>query len=795
MAEYTEFDQEAIINLICLQEASNEFIQKHFDYDITNKDKSLPCMNYLLEDKSQYPKAGDEYNPRTRTKYIDEDNDFLIGNSGGFLLNYDFIFINTWKFSVVADFYDVHKLYTLHPEGTVEYMKFWARETVRRTEGLTRKCKLYIRDIKEYFNPRTTPTRQLELLYPCHITGDHYTYLNYSRIERTPNDKERAELDAQKQFDIETVEAFPRFWDWDYWGFKVLRFGEINRYNQCIAKARRKGWSYKNATSSANVINLVPNTTVIHCANIMDYLTEEGALSTMTKTNLDWFETKTYWRRGYLSEDYEKGITLGYKKKTEGSKRFGFKSKLLSKAIGRNTSAAIGKKGKKIKVEEAGALPTLLEFVGVTTSNMESGRIQVGNMDIWGTGGTKGANWESFEKVYYSPLAYSILPFENIWDYNKRNEICGYFHPQVFNYEPFIWDGNSMVFSSYIDDLEIKATKKKYLDNSEYLILCAQRANKPSEAFINTVENLFASPELNVHINDLKTNHDNMGYVDGWYVRNGNKLEFYNKQRCIDEDLFGQGKFHEFIVDVPHNAKTDIHGCIREYYRPFKENGIVPKDLYFITVDPYGVDKNAKEVTDKHSLFSFSVWMRENTLTNGGKTLIAEYAGRLNTMKENDMVLLNACMYWNCGALVEVNRGETVSNFKQWSMIKLLLFDPTEYDTNTTNPNITNRKVGMTIGDGTTKMDGLTMIKDYIYQITGYNIMQEQVTRLTTIKSIPLCLEFQRFYNGGNYDRISNMILAMYEFRKDELIKRNDLFRKVATDGKRKTLYEKLTKH
>lgn len=794
--EYTPFEEMAILNLIALGKRDAAWIKENFGYEVGVKDKSLPCIDYLLEDKSHYPKASTVINERKGTYYIDADDDFIIGENGGILINLDYIFVDTHKFSVVADFYDKHKTYCLHNEESIEYKKFWARETDRRKRGLTRNCKVYYKDVVEYFNPNTTDERRKELRHPLHITGAHYTYLNYSRIERTPNDEERKQLREEGLFNVETVEAFPRFWDWDYIGYKVLFFGESNGYNQCIAKARRKGWSYKNGSSSSDILNMTPNSTIIHVADIMDYLTQEGGLSTMTKINLDWFETQTHWKRGYLSEDYEKGLHLGYKKKSEGNKKFGYRSKLLSLAVGRNTSAAIGKKGRKIKVEEAGKLPTLLEFIGVTTSNMESGKIQIGNMDIWGTGGTKGTNWESFEKVYYSPKAYHILPFENIWDDNKRSEVCGYFHPQVFNYEPYIWDGNSLVFDAYADDLKVKEHSRKNKENSEYLIDCAQRANKPSEAFINTVENLFASPELNVHINDLKTDNAHKYYTDGWYIETANGVEFWNKDMCINQGLFGTAKFHDFITDVPHNNKTDIHGCVREYHSPYREGNVVPEDLYFIAVDPYGVDKKRSQVTDKHSLYSFQVWMRENSVTSiSGKRLVAEYTGRLNTMKDNDKLLLLACKRWRAKALVETNRGETVSNFKQWKVSKLLLGDPREYQKDTRSTNAKNEIIGINIGDGDTKTDGLTLLKDFIYEVTGFTVDDEKRYRLTQIPSLPLCLELQRFNDTGNFDRISTAIVAMFEFKKDSLVKRAALFKKANTSNNNsKSFYERLNK-
>lgn len=36
-------------------------------------------------------------------------------------------------------------------------------------------------------------------------------------------------------------------------------------------------------------------------------------------------------------------------------------------------------------------------------SNSESGAIQIGTIRVYGTGGTKGANWEAFSRAFYNP--------------------------------------------------------------------------------------------------------------------------------------------------------------------------------------------------------------------------------------------------------------------------------------------------------------------------------------------------------------------------------------------------------
>jgi len=156
---------------------------------------TLPFIDYIKEDKSKYPFAGTIINPDTNQFYIDPDNDFLVGESGGFLMNISFKFINTNIFTEVArEFeknyrdHDIRKwvesldvpvtsnrgkfYYCPFPENSPQYNKFWERETYRRRAGMTAKCKLL--NTGEVVDIR--------------ITGDHYNYLNYGRILRTPNE-------------------------------------------------------------------------------------------------------------------------------------------------------------------------------------------------------------------------------------------------------------------------------------------------------------------------------------------------------------------------------------------------------------------------------------------------------------------------------------------------------------------------------------------------------------------------------------------------------------------------------
>lgn len=771
-----EFSQDAIDNFMFIHaywknscDGINAAPENKWGY----KRGDIPFIDYLCEDKSKYPKASEGISYITNKPLYDPDNDFLIGNSGGILMNIDFIVINIERLSRSADAFDEYGTYCDYDPTTPAYESFWQRETSRRKKGVIIKAKLYYKDIPKFFDKDTTDEERDLLLKPMRITGAHYTYLNYGRIERTPNAREREKLKREGAEHVETVMGFPRYWDGDYWNFKIDEFIANNKFHLTKAKARRKGFSYKRGSQAANTINLFPNVTVTLAADQLAYLTDKGATTFMAKKCLDHFEEHTFWKRGYISEAID-DILMGYRVSTKGLKNFGWLSNLYSVAIGKNESAAVGKKAIEIDFEEAGKCPNLQKALDVTLSNTESGAISVGTIRVYGTGGTKGANWAAFSKAFYNPKMNKMLCMENVWDINKRHEVCGFFFPQVWDCEPYVERGNSIIFTAYAWDKQDKENHFHNNDSETHIIYKAQRANTPAEAFINTTENMFASPELNLHVSDLINDNATRFFQDGWIVVNdlggANRAEFIPRAECIKRDIFGKGKFHEFVNQVPHGSRDDTHGCVRMYYRPFLVNGEVPKDLYFTVVDAYKVDKAQKDVTDKHSLYSAQVWMRSNTITPypNQKLLVCEYIGRMDTMEQNDIVTMGMCLLYNAECCPEAGTGETVSNFIKYKLRRYLMLDPTNMNSRKlVNPN--NNDYGIVIGDGDKKYNGLRMLKEFIYEPLSYTDEGNPIRRLKFIGSVRLLLECQRFTAEGNFDHISAAIVAMYVFLADSL--------------------------
>lgn len=771
-----EFSQDAIDNFMFIHaywknscDGINAAPENKWGY----KRGDIPFIDYLCEDKSKYPKASEGISYITNKPLYDPDDDFLLGNSGGILMNINFIVINIERLSRSADTFDEYGIYCDYDPSTPAYESFWQRETSRRKKGVIIKAKLYYKDIPKFFDKATTDEERDLLLKPMRITGAHYTYLNYGRIERTPNAREREKLKREGAEHVETVMGFPRYWDGDYWNFKIDEFIANNKFHLTKAKARRKGFSYKRGSQAANTINLFPNVTVTLAADQLAYLTDKGATTFMAKKCLDHFEEHTFWKRGYISEAID-DILMGYRVSTKGLKNFGWLSNLYSVAIGKNESAAVGKKAIEIDFEEAGKCPNLQKALDVTLSNTESGAISVGTIRVYGTGGTKGANWAAFSKAFYNPKMNKMLCMENVWDINKRHEVCGFFFPQIWDCEPYVERGNSIIFTAYAWDKQDKENHFHNNDSETHIIYKAQRANTPAEAFINTTENMFASPELNLHVSDLINDNATRFFQDGWIVVNdlggSNRAEFIPRAECIKRDIFGKGKFHEFVNQVPHGSRDDTHGCVRMYYRPFLVNGEVPKDLYFTVVDAYKVDKAQKDVTDKHSLYSAQVWMRSNTITPypNQKLLVCEYIGRMDTMEQNDILTMGMCLLYNAECCPEAGTGETVSNFIKYKLRRYLMLDPTNMNSRKlVNPN--NNDYGIVIGDGDKKYNGLRMLKEFIYEPLSYTDEGNPIRRLKFISSVRLLLECQRFTAEGNFDHISAAIVAMYVFLADSL--------------------------
>lgn len=717
--------------------------------------RDYPFLNYILEDKSHYKTA-------TEAGYDDPDNLFLVGDSGGFLLNIhpDDKFVNTHLFTEMADFYRKNKKYTFYKEDSIPHRQLRKREEYRREHGITMPCLL--RDGK---------------IQNVRITGSHYNFLNYTMIEQLDNSTIKSGSKAsvgKKHYD------FSKFIDAQFWTFHVMDFAVRNGFHLIIDKTRRGGFSYIMAADSANKINLRPRKVQIHVAADKKYLIATGGLTDFTINNLRFYETKTPFVKGIISTDKE-NFRLGFKLPNGLVSPKSWNSALFTVSAMNNPDCAIGKDAVNVKVEELSTMENFDDFMAVTEPAMRTGSYTTGNLFCWGTA-TSG-NMQVFEQNFYSPKSYNFMPFENVWDKDARNEICGYFKSYAWGLQGQIGDrfamdedGNSDIEMglriAFNERKKKKETAKTFADYINYL---GQYALMPTESFSSATENLFSSEELMTWEERLRIDNAFKFYVDGWLFENNGKVEFRTNARIEAEGGKYKVDYWDWIEGVPRKGHEDPHGCIRKWFNPMniyyetKDGKMlkgIPPGLYSISYDPVGVNKENKLITNKHSHNSIKVWMNP-TKYNGFKTaLVAAYYGRPEKLEEADKVCLLLAKYYNCIGTtgVEINRGETVSNFTKWKALKYLMKDPVQiWDTSIKGDVVSS--YGVNMGSEAKKLEGLRLLKEMLYSIIGKDELGNDVYLFQTIYDYQSILELKKWNSVGNFDRVSEMIIRALQWR------------------------------
>ena len=717
--------------------------------------KNYPFLQYINEDKSHYKHAKD-------VGYNDPDDLFLIGDSGGFLLNinkYDH-FVNVHLFSEMADFYRKHKVYTFFKEDSIPHRQLRKREEYRRKHGFSAPC--FVRNGK---------------LVDIRITGAHYNFLNYTLIEQldTKSAKSTSKASVGKK-----IYDFSKFIDAQFWTHHIMEFAQRNGLHLIIDKTRRGGFSYIMAADSANDLNLNPRKVEIHVAIDKKYLTVTGGLTDFTINNLRFYETKTPFKRGILSTDKE-NFRLGFKLPNGVESPKAWKSALFSVSAMNNPNCAIGKDAMKVKTEEISTMDNFDEFMAVTEPAMRTGSYVTGNLIGWGT--ATAGNMQTFEQNFYSPGSYNFMKFENVWDKDSRNEVCGYFKPYAWGLQGEIdgkyamdEDGNSDIAVglrvAYKERKEKKATAKTF---AEYINYLGQYANMPSESFSSTTENLFSSEELMAWEERLRTDNVFKFYVDGWLFDKGNKVEFKPNARIEAEGGRHNVDFWDWIQGVPIKGHEHHHGCIRKWFSPMnvtyrnKQGEMVqgtPPGMYSISYDPVGVNKENKLITNKHSHNSIKVWMNPCEYNGFRTALVAAYYGRPEKLEEADRVCYLLARYYNCiGTVgVEVNRGETISNFTKWKALKYIMKDPVQI-WDTTMKGKVSATYGVVIGDGPRKLEGLRLLKEMLYSEVGKDELGRPKRLFHTIYDYQTILELKKWNNIGNFDRVSEMIIRALQWK------------------------------
>lgn len=741
-------------------------------------DGKYPFLEYIEEpDKEKkYKKASD-------CGWYDPHNNFLIGDSGGFLLNIrPGKFVNTELFNEAARTYQATGKYTQFKVDSIPHRQFRRRECDRRRNGFSAPC-------------WQNPDGSIEDVW---ITGGHYNFLNYTRMERTD---ESSVIVTEHGATAKKIYSFPSFIDAQFWTWQIIEFCRRNGLHLIIDKTRRGGFSYIMAADSSNEVNLSKHKVVIHVAADNKYLIKQGGLSDFAVNNLKFFEEKTPFKRGIFSPTTD-SFKLGYRMKNGVEADDSWSSSLLSVSANNNPDCAIGKDAVTIKVEELSTMQNFDEFMNVTEPTMTVGTRTTGTLMAWGT--ATAANMQIFEQNFYNPRAFGFMAFENVFDNDARNEVCGFFKSYAWGLEGeidgvkgFDKDGNSNLRIGLQlaarERIEKKKTAKTF---AEYLNYLGQRALFPAESFSSASENIFSSEALNKFEDKLRVDNSYKFYTDGELFEDGTKKIYFKSNariRIENPDM----KTYDYIQGVPRRGNEDPHGCIRVWFAPEYEEiyindrlirSIIP-GTYVAVYDPVGIDKDKKEITDRHSHNSIFVIEMPRERNGFKPKLCAAYYGRTERLEEADEKFYRLCKWYNCigTGLVEINRGETVSNFRKWKATKYLGYEPL-YVWDSAVKEKVSTSYGYNIGSGSKKLDGLRLLKEFLYEVIGKNEFGEDIYVFERFLDYQTILELKKFNAEGNFDRISSLILLGIYWKSIDIKGKRELAsRKKVTEDNDKT--------
>ena len=741
-------------------------------------DGKYPFLEYIEEpDKEKkYKKASD-------CGWYDPHNNFLIGDSGGFLLNIrPGKFVNTELFNEAARTYQATGKYTQFKIDSIPHRQFRRRECDRRRNGFSAPC-------------WQNPDGSIEDVW---ITGGHYNFLNYTRMERTD---ESSVIVTEHGATAKKIYSFPSFIDAQFWTWQIIEFCRRNGLHLIIDKTRRGGFSYIMAADSSNEVNLSKHKVVIHVAADNKYLIKQGGLSDFAVNNLKFFEEKTPFKRGIYSPTTD-SFKLGYRMKNGVEADDSWSSSLLSVSANNNPDCAIGKDAVTIKVEELSTMQNFDEFMNVTEPTMTVGTRTTGTLMAWGT--ATAANMQIFEQNFYNPRAFGFMAFENVFDNDARNEVCGFFKSYAWGLEGeidgvkgFDEDGNSNLRIGLKLAARERTEKKKTAKTfAEYLNYLGQRALFPAESFSSASENIFSSEALNKFEDKLRVDNSYKFYTDGELFEDGTKKIYFKSNariRIENPDM----KTYDYIQGVPRRGNEDPHGCIRVWFAPEYEETYIGDRLirsilpgtYVAVYDPVGIDKDKKEITDRHSHNSIFVIEMPRERNGFKPKLCAAYYGRTERLEEADEKFYRLCKWYNCigTGLVEINRGETISNFRKWKATKYLGYEPL-YVWDSAVKEKVSTSYGYNIGSGPKKLDGLRLLKEFLYEVIGKNEFGEDIYVFERFLDYQTILELKKFNAEGNFDRISSLILLGIYWKSIDIKGKRELAsRKKVTEDNDKT--------
>lgn len=625
------------------------------------------------------------------------------------------------------------------PKGSIEYKNYWNLQKVYCTTGYS------VGSVK--------------------ITGEHYFYLNFCQINLKLSAKATsAEELTTKKKRVLTATSFPDFWDSDWYYFNECKRAEELGLHMIVLKPRRRGYSFKNAAKCAHTYTFSKQqSNSLILAEDKKYSEETMR---MAVSYLDFLNRYTGFgrQRQHINKPREI-VQASYEEITPDGRKLpgGSMSRIMQYSTLNNPDVVRGKDARIILFEEAGSMTNLKATYTVTRPTVESGTSVSGQIYVYGTGGDFSGGMVDFEEMFYDPHTYGFLAYDNMYDEGSTTQI-GYFLPDNYSKEGFI----SPQGISYYKEAETAIiAEREHLRRTTKDInivdkMICENPLKPSEAMLKMGTNIYPKAEINRQISRIK----------------GDKaLSTIGITGFMSQDEHGKVMFNpstDFkpILNFPYKPDVDGEGCVIQYQPPFKMDNYIPKDLYYISVDPYAMDKDkAKEISKRDSLGAAYVMKRINNFSKPYDLIVAEYVARPKFQDDFNRQLFLLAEYYNAKIVFENDRdGNIMSYARTNKLIHRLEEELTVYDNNDNPRRKLGRSYGVSMSNIEVKKQAVQYFRDWLLAPREKNENGEYELNLHKIYSVPLLEEILKFSYDGNFDRHSAMLVAML-YKKELLLK------------------------
>ncbi len=666
--------------------------------------------------------------------------------------------VNTQAYREAAIYYTKHGRYDDGVKGTLHYERYWDREQKRVLNGYS--------------------------VGGQAITGNHYLYLNYCPIMLVPEKYRNMTEDELVRRKVVKQEMLPDFWDEDYVIFKSWDIAingitmedylslpieipiELDKENMAGGhhhlwlKARGMGASYKGAVLPIKNQFFIKDSKTFIIANNQDYLLGDGIfMKYISYKNFLNSKCGGFQRNFSLqgTKDMEYRCSRWVINEQGLSEERGKRSIVKGIVLAGNANKARGNRG-DILWEEFGSNSIVDTAWEQAQSSVEEDGYVYAFMSGFGTGGDDKGGMFPLTKMFYDPRANNILRYRNKWDDGYGLGACAYFTPAYRSIAYKDKDGNSdeRMGRLYFD--KVREEKRNAKDPTSLPKHQAEKPYMPKEALRRVGRNIFCVEELEAHLKQLEATNIDYDVVKCGTMKaiDFNKVEFElnNKLRGYDE----------YPVLADHN-KT---GCVCILHNPFRySNGVVPKNLYRISVDGYTHDESTG-----NSIGDVRVMENHNNLTPyKGDKLVAWYAARPMTQDDFNQVLFNMAIYYNAEISFENDQPAGIVGFAKIGRVKgypymnyiAKEFELAYDDKLATANGKVNRKFGMHMGSGKDdprKAQGDLYIKEWLLRLRWNG-----QANYTTLMDRGIIKELIAYDGEKNVDRVSSFRISMYHER------------------------------